>query len=297
VVSNSASYAAYGVGYLQTVSELHQTWVLGTPAGRLQPFVERYVGYRMLGYPPGVHRGLPSRHMTFIASIGEPIHVVAQTAPSQLPRTYATVLSGLQASTALIEHNGNQEGVAIELTPLGSRTLFGMPARELWDLTLELNEVVGGEGAELWERLQAPSAWTDRFAACDEVLLRLAGDNSVAPELQHSWEALVASGGQLSVNQLASEMGYSRQHLGRRFNEEFGLSPKLAARIMRFERARRMLRAKASTTAMADVAAACGYYDQSHLHHDFADLAGCTPREWLGEDLPNFQDDVTTGDS
>ena len=155
----------------------------------------------------------------------------------------------------------------------------------------------GGAGAELWERLQAPGAWDDRFAACDDVLLRLAGDNCVAPELQHCWEALVASGGQLSVNQLASDMGYSRQHLGRRFSEEFGLSPKLAARIVRFERARRMLQARASTAAMAAVAASCGYYDQSHLHRDFGDLAGCTPREWLGEDLPNFQDDVTAGDS
>jgi hypothetical protein len=91
--------------------------------------------------------------------------------------------------------------------------------------------------------------------------------------------------------------GYSRQHLGRRFNEEFGLSPKLAARIVRFERARRMLQARASTTAVAAVAAACGYFDQSHLHRDFADLAACTPREWLGEDLPDFQDDVTAGDS
>jgi len=279
------------------VSEPQQTWVLGTPAARLRPFVERYVGYRMLGYPPGLHRGLPSRHMTFIASIGEPIHVVAQTAPSQPPRSYATVLGGLQASTALIEHDGNQEGVAIELTPLGSRTLFGMPASELWDLSLELNEVIGGAGAELWERLQAPGAWDDRFTACDDVLLRLAGDCCVAPELQHCWEALVDSGGQLSVNQLASEMGYSRQHLRRRFNDEFGLSPKLAARIVRFERARRMLHSRASTSAMADVAAACGYYDQSHLHRDFADLAGCTPREWLGEDLPKFQDHVTAGDS
>src|SRR5262245_38099600 len=108
----------------------------------------------MLGYKPGLHRGLPSQHMTFIASIGEPIDVIAQTAPSQPPRQYGCVLSGLQATSAVISHNGNQEGIAIELTPLGSRVLFGMPARELWDLSLELSEVVGGVGTELWERLQ-----------------------------------------------------------------------------------------------------------------------------------------------
>lgn len=42
---------------------------------------------------------------------------------------------------------------------------------------------------------------------------------------------------------------------------------------------------------IAQVAAACGYYDQAHLTNEFTDLAGCTPRRWMAEvGLPFFQD-------
>lgn len=266
-------------------------WVVAAPSPRLAPFVERYCGYRMTGFPAGLHRGLPSRHMTFIVAVGAPIDVVAQTDPAQSPRRYGCVLTGLQASPAVIAHDGDQEGVAIELTPLGCRTLFGMPAGRLWNTSLELAEVAGPAGRELWERVQVAEHWDGRFAACDEVLSRLAGDAEVAPELRFSWEAVVASGGLVPVRELARETGWSRQHLTRRFRDEFGLGPKLAARVVRFERARRMLEQVPPSVSIARVAAACGYYDHAHLDRDVAELAGCTPSELMAGDVPSVQDE------
>ncbi len=268
-----------------------QEFVTRPPAPGLRPFVDRYIGYRLGGFPPGLHRGLPSRHMTFIVSIGPPIEVVVQTNRHQAPQNYGCVLGGLQAAPALIAHDGNQEGVAIEMTPLGSRAIFGMPARELWNLSLELSDVVGSSRGELWERLQGVVGWDRRFEVCDQVLAGIAGDERVAPELRRSWQMLITSGGRVPVGELATEVGYTRQHLGRLFRDEFGLGPKLAARVVRFERARRMLRMVPSFVSMAQVAVACGYYDQSHLNRDFAELAGCTPTELLVDDVPAFQGD------
>jgi AraC-like DNA-binding protein len=271
-------------------------WVVRRPAPRVRPFVERYIGYRIDGYEPAVHRGLPSRHMTFIVSIGPPIDVVKQTSGSQEPRIYRAVLSGLQAAPALISHDGSQQGVAIELTPLGSRALFGMPARALWDLTLELREVVGPIGDELWERLQELPGWRQRFATCDAILARLTGRHETPAEMVRCWQALVSSHGQLQIDVLARQVGYSRQHLARRFRAEFGLGPKLAARIIRFERANRMLRAVPSPASVADVAATCGYADQAHLARDFSLLAGCSPTQWLrDEELPILQGEDLPG--
>jgi len=140
-------------------------------------------------------------------------------------------------------------------------------------------------------RLQGVDGWDARFAVCDEVLGRLVTDEMVAPELRRSWDALVDSGGNVSIADLAHEVGWSRQHLARRFGDEFGLRPRLAGRVVRFERARRMLISTPSYVSVAQVAAACGYYDQSHLTHDFAELAGCSPTALLAEELPSFQDD------
>lgn len=271
-------------------------WSTRPPAPQLAPYIEQYVGYRLYGTAPGVHRGLPSRHLTFIVSIGPAIDVVAQADPAQTPRAYRCVLGGLQASPAFIAHDGNQEGVAIELTPVGCRALLGMPARALWSTSVELGDVARPVGAELWERLQPPASWPERFDVCDEVLGRLLTGHLVAPELRRSWRLLVASGGTAPVADLADATGWSRQHLARRFRDEFGLTPKLAGRLIRFERARRLLEV-APSLSIARVAAECGFYDQAHLARDVVELAGCPPtrlreerEDERDEEVPSVQD-------
>ncbi|MGH9135292.1 MAG: helix-turn-helix domain-containing protein, partial [Ilumatobacteraceae bacterium] len=105
---------------------------------------------------------------------------------------------------------------------------------------------------------------------------------------------VVDSGGAITVAELARETAWSRQHLTRRFREEFGLAPKVAGRVVRFERAYRMLRSTPSFVTIAQVAAVCGYYDQAHLDREFKALAGASPSRLLVDDLPSVQaGDVT----
>jgi transcriptional regulator GlxA family with amidase domain len=149
---------------------------------------------------------------------------------------------------------------------------------------------VGPGGVELWERLQTPATWEQRFGICDRVLSRLLRERRVESPLRHCWRTLVASGGRVSVTGLAQDVGWSRQHLTRRFHQEFGAGPKLAGRIVRFERATKMLQSARPRLPLSEVALACGYFDQAHLNRDFARLAGCTPTELLCEEVPFFQD-------
>ncbi len=84
-------------------------------------------------------------------------------------------------------------------------------------------------------------------------------------------------------------MGWSRRHLSERFRVELGLAPKVAGRVVRFERARRLLE-RADRPGLADLASACGFYDQAHLNREWRELAGCSPTAWLAEELPSVQD-------
>jgi methylphosphotriester-DNA--protein-cysteine methyltransferase len=85
---------------------------------------------------------------------------------------------------------------------------------------------------------------------------------------------MVASPGRARVERLANEVGWSRKRLWSRFRSQIGLTPKRAARLVRFDHAAHCLAAGQSA---ASVAADSGYADQSHLHRDVMAFAGMTP--------------------
>jgi AraC-like DNA-binding protein len=280
------------------------------PAEALRPYVAGYTGYRQRGFAPARHRGLPSPFLTFIITLDEPLVILAHPDPGQPPGTFSTLLGGLHSAPALIAHEGAQSGIQVALRPLGTRALLGLPAGELAEIDVPAEAVLSDLCDELRARVLAATAWGERFAVLDEILLRrmhLAQTGpDLAPEIGWAWRQLLTSGGAILVSDLAEQTGWSGRHLASRFRAEIGLTPKAAARVIRFNRARHLLvrqaTAPAITTAtakatggyrLADLAATCGYFDQAHLAREFNALAGCPPSQWLAEEFRNVQ---ATGD-
>lgn len=262
------------------------------PAPRLRALVDYYVGYRLEGFSPGLHQGLPSRNLTMIISLASPVDVAVMPDPARPPGAFPALVAGLHAAPATIAHDGRQHGVHVKLNPLGARALLGVPAGELASAVIDLRDLSSARAAELPDRLASTAGWPGRFAVLDDVLSRWLADMSgPPPAVAWAWGRLVASGGSVGVQALAEEVGWSRRHLGERFRTELGLSPKLAARVLRFERACRRLK-RPRRPSLADVALACGYYDQAHLTRDWTVLAGCTPTAWMSEELPFVQDET-----
>ncbi len=272
------------------------------PAEPLLPYVAWYTGYRQRGMAPARHRGLPSPFLTLIFTLDEPLTMVAHPDPGQPPGEFGTLLGGLHSTPALIAHDGAQSGLQVALRPLGTRTLLGLPAGELAGLDVPAEAVLGGVCAELHARLLAAACWRERFAVVDEVLLRQAAARRDAapqtPEVSWTWRQLICAGGATRVSDLAAQTGWSGRHLTSRFRAEIGLTPKAAARVIRFHRARQLLvrqllvrqvAAAGSAARLADLAATCGYFDQAHLAREFRALAGCPPSQWLAEEFRNVQ--------
>lgn len=274
-------------------------WLTVRPHPSLYGLVDRYIGYRVDGTSPGIHQGLPSGHLTLVVSVERDVDVVAHSDRTQPPRRYRSLVGGLHTSPALIRHDGWQEGISMDLTPAGARALLGLPAGALWNTTIALDQAVGAIGRELWERVGTTPGWSDRFAACDDVLRLLLAAQRATPvpaEIDRAWHLLTRSGGRTTIGSLAVEVGWTRQHLTRRFSTELGLTPKTAARVVRFDRARKALQTSGRALSMAQVALDCGFYDQAHLIREFADFAGCPPARWLAsEQVPSVQDSQPAG--
>jgi AraC-like DNA-binding protein len=278
--------------------------VAGRPAAGLRPLVAGYSGYRQAGVSPAVHRGLPSPFLTVIFTLDEPLDIAAHPDPAQPAARYDTLVGGLHTTPALVTHDGRQSGIQVALSPLGARALLGVPAGELAGIDVEGTDVLGPLAAQIQDRLRDAADWPRRFELLSGLLLdrararaqALGAEPGAAPgvsrEVRYAWQALLRSGGRIGVAQLAADTGWSDRHLRTQFRQEVGLTPKAAARVVRFDRARRRLAARVAAGGppdLAGLAADGGFYDQAHLDREFAALAGCAPTAWLAAEFRSVQ--------
>jgi len=85
-------------------------------------------------------------------------------------------------------------------------------------------------------------------------------------------------GADLTLQELASEVGYSRSHFLRMFHATTGKTPHRYVLNRRIERARRLL--GETDTSIAQVANQCGFSSQAHLTSAFRKVLGLTPGEY-----------------
>jgi AraC-like DNA-binding protein len=261
-------------------------------ARALRGVIARYDGYRQRGVAPTRHLGLPSPFMTLIVTLEEPLHLVEHVDRSRPPASYQSLVGGLHVTPVVVGHDGAQSGIQARVSPIASRALFGMPAGELAGIDLAAGDVLGRLAAELHERLSSATSWPERFAILDAGLALRLGDTLPPAPVINAWTLLRRSRGSMPISRLAREVGWSERQLAKRFELEIGFSPKLAARVIRFDHARLALQSQFSVERRADiawVAAECGYHDQSHLVRDFRAFTGLAPSRWLAQEFGNVQ--------
>lgn len=86
-----------------------------------------------------------------------------------------------------------------------------------------------------------------------------------------------ATQGMVPIAQLAEMFGKSRRQFERDFSGVVGLSPKLFAQIVRFQRASNLL--THSSWPLVQIAMELGFSDQSHFTHEFGRFFGLPPSQ------------------
>lgn len=250
----------------------------GLPHPRLRPGLISYRGFRLAFERPRRRLETPIGATTLLLGFGEPVRILRT---GREPDTLVSLFCGPTTTPAVGEHSGRLAGIEVLLTPWAAFTLFGTPQYELANRTVdpdELPHALDTGVGELADALASLPSWADRFRLLDAVFARWseAGVPS-SGRVVRAWSELVRSSGAMPVPRLAEEVGWSLRHLESRFREQIGLGPKSAARVLRLQRARRLL---AAGRGAAETAAACGFYDQAHLSGEFKAMTGCTPREF-----------------
>jgi transcriptional regulator GlxA family with amidase domain len=166
-----------------------------------------------------------------------------------------------------------------------------MPAGELACTDDDADAVLGRLVERVRNRLGEATTWRQRFAVLDDELGALVDREATPgppPAVVNAWRLLRRSRGAVPIGTLADTVGYSDRRLSTLFDAEIGLTPKTAARVIRFDRARRVVQT-APAGRLGRIAAEHGYSDQSHLVRDFVAFTGRSPTKWLAEEFGNVQ--------
>jgi AraC-like DNA-binding protein len=248
------------------------------PAGPMRPYVSGdYVGYSEWTTAPSRRREFPTPFVVLVLEFGPPIRVYDYGDERRSSRHRGGFVAGLDDRFCICEHGGFQQGLQINLTPIGARLLFGVPMSELTGRIVSVYDVLPARYRGLGDRLQELASWDARFELLDRLLgASIAEARTRTNVVAWAVDRIEQSGGAIEMRSLARELGYSRKHVIDLFRDQVGIPPKLLARIVRFDRLVQHLK-RGSAGTWADLALEFGYYDQAHLIRDVKQFTGTTP--------------------
>jgi AraC-like DNA-binding protein len=253
------------------------------PAPALDPFV-RYYGYRQacLVEAVAVHplnaRTAPTLLFEFSDADASVRIPSAGEAPIKLPRS---IVHGMQTACCGELHiKGRIDSFDIVFQPDGLEFLFALPAKALTDFSFDAESVFGRAISMFQEQMEECKSLDERISTANQFLLQRVRTSRTQDGISVAARQILLGAGEGRIPAMAQGTGLSVRQFRRRFLEKIGMSPKLFARIARFESALDCM-GRLPEQSWTDIAYRFGYYDQMHMVHEFAQFTGKTPTQTL----------------
>ena len=172
----------------------------------------------------------------------------------------------------------NSRVVIVMMSPIAAKMLFGIPAFEVHNRTIEPT-MIQGDLAMIEDKLNSLPSFSERAAFLESYLLqRLRAQSEIPPFVsftRHGQHVLRDADPFWMTKTLIDKSGYSSVHMNRLAKIWLGTTLKRYEALFRFRDA--LGRMQALELNLAEVAAECGYHDQAHFTHNFTEYSGLTP--------------------
>lgn len=252
------------------------------PCLRLADLIEDYWHYEGYGAGHAFERILPSGTFELVVNLAEDeLRIFDVEDVDRMRRFSGAVLSGSYATPFVSDIREEASLIGVHFRPGGAAAFLGMPASEIGGDHVDLSQIWGRDAAILRERLCAAPTPVAKFRVMEAALLgRLGAPSPRRSAVEHALTILVRAHGRVRIASLAQTLDLSPRRVTDLFAADVGVTPKLFSRIHRLGHARMLMQRKQDLEA-AQVAAECGYFDQSHFIHDFVEFTACTPADYL----------------
>lgn len=187
----------------------------------------------------------------------------------------SVIVSGQIRSRLLIRPKGRVNLFGVRFQPYAAATFLGVGMSSLTDHIVPLDSVLGQFATDIESCVAEASTVEERIAVIETAILsrKIDGNPTIAAAVT---ELITRSGGRMPVKLLAAKTGIGERRLERIFDKFVGVSPKVFSRIVRFQALVRKIE-NAEAIDLLDTALGFGYFDQSHMIHEFKEFAGTSP--------------------
>jgi len=254
------------------------------PAPPLSEFVELLWLYEGYQQPHSKERLLPDGSMELVINLNDDLTRVYDPHDTEKLRTLrGSVVVGAHSEFFVIDTAEQHSVVGVHFKPGGAFPFLGLPASELRNALVSLEDLWGGLAGELRERLLEAGRPQAKLRVLEQVLLaraaaRLERHPAVAFAL-HQFHGLPHT---RTIAEVTGQIGLSAKRFIQVFSGEVGLTPKLFCRVRRFQRVLRHIGA-GRPVEWAAVAVDCGYFDQAHFIRDFRAFSGINPTAYISQ--------------
>ena len=193
------------------------------------------------------------------------------------------LLAGAYSKSFLIDPAEYTRVLGVRFKAGRAGLFFRVPAHELQNTDVALEDLYPGEGERLLDQLLSARGLREQFQILEVYLARrLPRATPLHPGIEHAIDEFMHRPGARAISAVQAEVGLSHTRFIQLFRESVGLTPNVFCRIQRFRSVLRQIET-GRPVRWADVAADCGYFDQAHLIRDFRAFSGLTPGAYLSE--------------
>ncbi|HEU0002222.1 MAG TPA: DUF6597 domain-containing transcriptional factor [Ktedonobacteraceae bacterium] len=253
-----------------------------TPQPPLAAFVESFWLYEGYNPPHAKERRLPDGSMELVINLREDaIRLYDSQQHDQFRSVRGCVISGMQTKYVVLDTTDQASMMGIHFKAGGAFPFLDLPASELRDETVSLDEIWGATVNELRDQLREAQIPEIRFHMLEQALLA----QIVRPLARHPAVTFALNEFQntthtRTIADVTGQIGLSSRRFISIFNKEVGLTPKLFCRIRRFQEALKCING-GKQIDWADIALTRGYFDQAHFIHEFQMFSGFNPGAYL----------------
>ena len=250
------------------------------PRPPLDAFVETMWVYQNDPRPLALERILPTGKGQLIVNLKEDLtRLYDPDHPQRVVENPGTVLSGVHTRFQVIDTSEQEFVAGVVFKSGGTVPFMRVPAHEASDVDVPI-EVLWGRArtAALRERLLESANLDSMLDALEAVLREAWTPRDVHPAITFALTAFDRRPATTTIAAVTDAIGMSAKRFIERFKVEVGTTPKRYCRIRRFQRAVTLANRRYQLD-WTRVALDCGYFDQSHLIHDFRAFSGLTPTE------------------